>query len=118
VLGTIGGITGIQKNMHQQEDIPYAFEEQLNALISQPLDGLLFETFYDLDELILAIALAKEKAPDLPIIAQLTLQEVGITQNGIELNEAFQKLKDAGAHVVGLNCRFGPHHMIKSFESV
>mgnify|MGYP001245664630 FL=1 len=118
VLGTVGGITGIQKNMYLQEDIPYAFEEQLNALLSQPLDGLLFETFYDLDELILAITLAKEKAPELPIIAQLTIQEVGITQNGTDLNDAFQKLKAAGAHVVGLNCRFGPHHMIKSFETV
>lgn len=118
VVGTVGGITGIQKDMYVSEDIPFAFEEQLNALLSEELDGLLFETFYDLDELILAVSLAKEKAPDLPIIAQLTLQEVGITQNGKDLNDAFQALKNAGAHVVGLNCRFGPHHLTKSFESV
>ncbi|MFA8437976.1 bifunctional homocysteine S-methyltransferase/methylenetetrahydrofolate reductase [Pueribacillus sp. YX66] len=118
IVGTVGGITGIKKDVFSSEDIPFAFEEQLNALLTQNLDGILFETFYDLDELIFVIKLAKEKAPNLPIIAQLTLQDVGILQYGTDLNQAFKKLGEAGANVVGLNCRFGPHHITKSLELV
>lgn len=118
VVGTVGGITGIRKNIYSSEDIPFAFEEQLNALLKHKLDGLLLETFYDLDELIFVIKIIREKAPDLPIIAHLTLQDVGVLQDGTDLNHAFKSLGNAGADVVGLNCRFGPHHITKSLESV
>lgn len=118
VVGTVGGITGIKKKLFTSEDIPFAFEEQLNALLSENPDGLLLETFYDLNELIFVVNLAKEKAPNLPVIAQLTLQDVGVLQDGIDLNTAFRQLEKAGANVVGLNCRFGPHHLTKSLESV
>lgn len=118
VVGTVGGITGIRKNIGASEDIPFAFEEQLNALLKHQLDGLLLETFYDLEELTFVIQLAREKAPDIPIIAHVTLQDIGVLQGGVDLNFAFKSLKKAGADVVGLNCRFGPHHITKSLESV
>lgn len=118
IVGTVGGITGVRKNLHIVDDIPFAFEEQLNALLKHELDGLLFETFYDLNELIFVIRLAREKAPQIPIIAHLTLQSIGVLQDGTKLNDAFVSLEEAGADVVGLNCRFGPHHIVKSLELV
>lgn len=118
IVGTVGGITGVRKNLHIEDDIPFAFEEQLNALLKHELDGLLFETFYDLNELIFVIRLAREKAPQIPIIAHLTLQSIGVLQDGTKLNDAFVSLEEAGADVVGLNCRFGPHHIVKSLELV
>ncbi|PWA12396.1 bifunctional homocysteine S-methyltransferase/methylenetetrahydrofolate reductase [Pueribacillus theae] len=117
VVGTIGGISGVQQNAFPSEDIPFAFVEQLNALLTEKLDGFLLETFYDLEELLFVIKLIKEKT-NLPIIAQLTLQEISTLQDGTDLNEAFKQLESAGAHVIGLNCRFGPHHLTESLESV
>ena len=54
----------------------------------------------------------------MPIIANVSLHEVGYLQNGMHLSEAFSILEQLGADVVGVNCRLGPHHTIRSLEQV
>ena len=38
------------------------------------------------------------------------------TLDGVEFHEAFRRLKDAGADVVGFNCTRGPEELIKLVE--
>jgi methionine synthase / methylenetetrahydrofolate reductase(NADPH) len=116
VLGTIGGNRGLRPNMVPMEEIKRSFREQLYCLLLEGVDGIILETYYDLDELQSVLSIAR-KETNLPIIAQLTLPELGMTQNRIPVNEAFQQLEAIGADIVGLNCRLGPHHMIKSLEA-
>jgi methionine synthase / methylenetetrahydrofolate reductase(NADPH) len=117
VLGTMGGNRGIKPNSITIEEIKRSFREQLYCLLLEGVDGILLETFYDLEELETVLAIAR-KETKLPIIAQVSLQEPGILQNLTPVNEAFNSLETLGADVVGLNCRLGPHHMLLALEQI
>ena len=115
VVGTIGGVRGLKGTAHALEEIVDALTEQATILIDEGVDGLLLETFYDLEEL-KAVIEAIRPLTTLPIIAQVSMQEAGILQGGILFNDALKQLATCGADVVGANCNLGPHHTIRSFE--
>lgn len=117
VLGTIGGNRGIKPNSITIEEIKRSFREQLYCLLFEEVDGILLETYYDLGELETVLTIAR-KETKLPIVAQVSLSEIGILQDQTPINEALKRLEAIGADVVGLNCRLGPHHMLKSLEQV
>lgn len=117
VLGTIGGNRGIRPSAISIEEIKRSFREQLYCLLLEGVDGILLETFYDMEEIETVLAIAR-KETDLPIIAQVSLQEIGIMQDQTPLQVVFDKLEQIGADIVGLNCRLGPHHMIASLEQI
>jgi methionine synthase / methylenetetrahydrofolate reductase(NADPH) len=117
ILGTIGGIHGSRTSIGTKEEIKRSFREQLYCLLLEGIDGLLLETYYDFDELTTVLKIAREET-DIPIITNVSMHEAGVLQNGMELADALQQLDDLGADVVGINCRLGPHHMLKSLEFV
>ncbi|MFC5714195.1 bifunctional homocysteine S-methyltransferase/methylenetetrahydrofolate reductase [Thalassorhabdus alkalitolerans] len=117
VLATIGGIRGVQKTDYENDDILSALKEQAKALLSEKPDGLILETFYNYEEVQSAVQMLR-KMTDLPIVAQVSLGEVGVLHGGISVTEAFQTLAAQGADVVGLNCRMGPYHILRSLENV
>ncbi|MEH7416937.1 bifunctional homocysteine S-methyltransferase/methylenetetrahydrofolate reductase [Neobacillus drentensis] len=117
VLGTIGGNRGIKTSSITIEELKRSFREQLYCLLLEGVDGLLFETFYDLEELETVLTIAR-KETKLPIIAQVSLQDPGFLQDRTPVNDALKRLEGLGADVVGLNCRLGPHHMLLALEQV
>lgn len=117
VVGTIGGMRNFKLKELTNVEWETAFLEQVDALLSEDIDGLLLETFYDFDEIQEAVTLIKKRT-SLPLIAQVSLGDVGVLQGGIPLAHALQTLEDLGADVVGLNCRMGPYHMARSLEEV
>lgn len=117
VLGTIGGIRDFQVRGLSQAGIERALLEQCESLLDERVDGLLLETYYDLEELVAAVTALRTRT-DLPLIAHVTLHEAGVLQGGVTLAEALARLEACGADVVGLNCRLGPYHMIRSLETV
>jgi methionine synthase I (cobalamin-dependent)/5,10-methylenetetrahydrofolate reductase len=117
VLGTIGGLRSVNKSAITIEEIKRTFREQLYVLLHEDVDGLLLETYYDLEELKTVLAIAR-KETDKPIIAHVTLHDVGVLQDGTPLADALSQLEQLGADVVGLNCHLGPYHMIRSLEEV
>ncbi|WP_060787855.1 bifunctional homocysteine S-methyltransferase/methylenetetrahydrofolate reductase [Geobacillus zalihae] len=117
VLGTIGGLRTLNKSVVTLEEVKRTFREQLFVLLAEGVDGVLFETYYDLEELETVLAIAR-KETDLPIIAHVSLHEVGVLQDGTPLADALARLEALGADVVGLNCRLGPYHMLRSLEEV
>ncbi|WP_342513723.1 bifunctional homocysteine S-methyltransferase/methylenetetrahydrofolate reductase [Sporosarcina sp. FSL K6-1522] len=117
VLGTIGGIRGIRKSDATLNDITKIVQQQADALLSGNPDGLLLETYYDFEELSTVVSHLRTLT-DTPIIAQVSMHEPGILQNGLSLNDALHQLEALGADVVGVNCRLGPHHTVQAFEGV
>lgn len=117
VIGTIGGIHGTQTLLGSEEEIKRSFREQLYCLLLEGVDGLILETYYNLDELKTVLAIAREET-NLPIITNVSMHEAGILENGIPLSKALHELETLGADVVGINCRLGPYHMVKSLEEV
>jgi methionine synthase / methylenetetrahydrofolate reductase(NADPH) len=117
VLGTIGGNRGIKPSTLSIEELKRSFREQLYCLLLEGVDGILLETFYDFEELETVLTIAR-KETKLPIIAQVSLHEPGILQDQTPINDAFTRLENLGADVIGLNCRLGPHHMLKTLEQI
>lgn len=117
VVGTIGGIHGTGITTELTEEIKRSFREQLYCLLLEGVDGLLLETYYDLDELKTVLQIAREET-DLPIITNVSMHEAGVLESGISLTNALGELEQLGADVVGVNCRLGPYHIHQALESV
>lgn len=117
VLGNIGGIHGAQTLIETEEEIKRSFREQLYCLLLEDVDGLILETYYNLDELKTVLKIAREET-ELPIVTNVSMHEPGVLENGLALTEALKQLEALGADVVGVNCRLGPSQMVTSLESV
>ncbi len=94
-----------------------AFQEQIAVLWEAGADLLLFETFSSLDELELAVEIAKEVC-DLPVVASLTFTEDHRTPTGNTPDEVVTRLRAAGADVIGINCSVGPTQMLRTLNLV
>ncbi|CAN7459394.1 bifunctional homocysteine S-methyltransferase/methylenetetrahydrofolate reductase [Paenibacillus sp. LjRoot153] len=117
VVGAIGSIrAGKRKNVRTSE-VEQSLREQISILLDSPVDGLLLETFYDLEELQLALRIIRSMS-QLPVICQFANEGTGSTQDGVPLQEAFLRLRDEGADVIGFNCRVGPNGILRSMEKI
>lgn len=118
VLGTIGASRSLRHCELSLAAIVAETVEQANYLLETgQVDGLLLETYYDLEELV-AVLKALRPLTDLPIVTNITLQEVGLTADGQPAAEVLAQLSQLGADVVGLNCHLGPAHMLQSLENL
>ena len=91
------------------------FVEQITALVEAGVDLLCLETFFDLNEIHAAILAAREVC-DLPIMAQLTLEEDGNSLDGSPPETFGRQLQIWGADIIGANCGVGPQVMLDSME--
>ncbi|MCP1534255.1 bifunctional homocysteine S-methyltransferase/methylenetetrahydrofolate reductase [Bacillus velezensis] len=117
VLGTMGGIRTFNKNAYSLEEIKRSFREQLYLLLHEETDGLLLETYYDLEEAREVLKIAR-KETELPIMLNVSMHEQGVLQDGTPLREALRSIADLGADITGINCRLGPYHMIEALTEV
>lgn len=99
ILGTVGGFRGIKQEDISLQTILYHTEIQIDTLIEEGVDALLFETYYDLEELTNVISRTRKKY-DIPIIAQLTASNTNYLVNGQAINEGLKQLVQCGANIV------------------
>jgi len=116
VVGSIGSIIAGRVRTAPLNFLRAQYEEQASALLQAGVDGIMLETFQDLEELLLALDVIRGLT-ELPIIAQLATLEVGRTRDGYTVSDAFRYLQQARADVVGLNCRLGPAEMLRTLEN-
>ena len=95
-----------------------SFREQMEALVEGGVDLLILETFGYLEEIHQAMLAAKEVAPSLPLIAQVTIDEDGNCLDGSDPQTFVPKLAEWGADVIGCNCSVGPVAMLDAMERV
>jgi len=93
------------------------FREQAEALLEGPVDLFILETFRDLNEMGAAIAAVRSLC-DLPIVAQMAIEEHGNTLDGTPPERFGPELVRRGAHVVGVNCSVGPAAMLETVERI
>ncbi|MBW5444678.1 bifunctional homocysteine S-methyltransferase/methylenetetrahydrofolate reductase [Cohnella sp. CFH 77786] len=117
VVGAIGAFRAGRRKHVRMSGIKRDFEEQIGALLAAKPDGLLLETFFDLEELSLALRLIRDRS-DIPVICQFAVEDVARTHDGVPLGEAFQRLKGEGADVIGFNCRSGPNAILRAMETI
>ncbi len=90
--------------------------EQVIALAEGGVDLLLLETFSSLEQLLAALAAAKETG--LPVIASMAYLEGERTGNGTDPVLAAQRLSAAGADVIGANCGAGPREILLAIRQM
>jgi len=95
-----------------------AFREQIAALAEGGVDLLILETFGYLEELHQAMLAAREAAPKLPLVAQVTIDEDGNCLDGSDPETFSPRLAEWGADVIGCNCSVGPVAMLEAIERV
>jgi homocysteine S-methyltransferase len=93
-----------------------AFAEQIAALAEGGVDLLILETMMSLDEAEQAIAAAREAAPQLPVVALMTLDEESNCLDGSTPEQAAHRLTEAGADAIGCNCSVGPATVLTAIE--
>ncbi len=118
VAGSVGPI-GVQIEPLGKvsfEEARTAFAEQIRALAEGGVDLLMLETMTSLNEMHQAIQAAREAAPDLPVLAMMTIDEEGNTLDGSSPEVAAKKLTEWGADAVGCNCSAGPATILSAIE--
>ncbi|HEV2764233.1 MAG TPA: bifunctional homocysteine S-methyltransferase/methylenetetrahydrofolate reductase [Pyrinomonadaceae bacterium] len=91
------------------------FKEQAAALLEEGVDLFVLETFSDLAEMRQAIRAVRELC-DLPVVAQMTVNEDFNTTFGTTPEVFTSRLDEWGADVIGLNCGVGPAILLSAVE--
>lgn len=115
IVGSIGSILSGRVRTESLQSYRALYEEQASALLKGGVDGIMLETFEDLEELLLALEVM-HSLTDRPIFAHLATPQVGRTRDGYTVTKAFELLSNSGAEIMGLNCRLGPAEMLRTLE--
>ncbi len=118
VAGSLGplGISGDEAKA-RGIDRAECFREQIMGLLEGGAELLFFETFMDFEEMALAFQVQQELGDALAICSFACAAE-GRLSTGLPVVDAFTKLREAGARIVGVNCMNGPHGMVQLLERV
>jgi len=100
------------------EEAREAFRRQISALVEGGVDLVILETFGYVEELHQALLAARDVKPDMPVVAQVTIDEDGICLDGSTPETFTPRLEQWGVDVIGCNCSVGPVAMLDAIERV
>jgi len=117
VVGAIGPCGGVLQPYGDLDPgvVHAGVLRQVAGLVAGGVDALVVETMMDLEEALVALDAAQERAPGLPVLVSLTFQETPngpFTAFGQPPADAARRLVAAGAAAVGANCGTGPEAML------
>lgn len=94
------------------------FKEQIQPLIDGGVDLIILETFTLAEELVQAIRAAREINPEIPIVAQVTVNEERNLVSGDPLEKFVELVSQYKPDVIGFNCSVGPKPMLDALEKL
>jgi methionine synthase I (cobalamin-dependent)/5,10-methylenetetrahydrofolate reductase len=94
------------------------FVEQIEALLEAGVDLLVLETFSSPIELREAVLAARSVSSDLPIIAEVSVDEDGNTLAGASPAEVVEVLDALHVDVLGVNCGVGPQAALDAIQQM
>jgi methionine synthase / methylenetetrahydrofolate reductase(NADPH) len=112
IAGSIGPLGEVDE---PSDDRAAIFAEQAQLLEGRGVDLFLVETFFDLDELLTAIAAVRDVS-SLPIVALLTFDEDALTIGGVSAAAAAEALQGPDVAAVGANHGAGPQAALRAIE--
>jgi len=118
VAGAVGplGIRIEPLGKTAREEARAAFATQIRVLVDAGVDLLILETFGYLGELHQAILAAREVDANIPVVAQVTIDEDGNCLDGSSPEHYGARLTEWRADVIGCNCSVGPVAMLDALE--
>ena len=118
VVGSVGPTGEILQNnggTASEEEVYDAFVEQVSGLKEGGADGVVVETMISVEEALLAVRAAKEQY-DLVVMSTMMYDKGPrgwFTMMGDTPASATERLREAGADVVGANCGNGSDRMVE-----
>ncbi|GAA1174005.1 homocysteine S-methyltransferase family protein [Nesterenkonia xinjiangensis] len=94
----------------KQAEVRAMFEEMVGWAADEGADLIVGETFYYAGEALAALEIAR--SAELPVVLTLAPMAFEEMADGLGVVETCQRLEQAGADVVGLNCFRGPETMM------
>ena len=110
-----GSIGPLGESGGPDEERRAIFAEQAQLLEGRGVDLFMIETFYDLDELVTAIATVREVSA-LPIVALLTFDEDAQTLGGVSAEQAAAALNELDVAAIGANHGVGLQAALRAIE--
>ena len=110
IAGAVGP-TGVNFGIASQSErrlARFALAEQIDTLVLAGVDAIMLETFGSILEMEVAIAVAKERGPRVPVIAMMVFDANAKSDGGLAPADIADRMISAGADVVGGNCGIGP----------
>ena len=95
-----------------------AFTEQIRALVAAGVDMLVIETISALNEAREALEAARDAAPNLPVLAMVTVDDESNCLDGSSPQQAAALLAECGASAIGVNCSTGPATVLTAIEAM
>jgi homocysteine S-methyltransferase len=113
VAGSVGPLVAIKGEERERADpeMEDFFRVHCSALAEGGVDLLLLETFSSLQQLKLAVKVARETG--LPVSASLAFLEGGRSGDGSSVESFCQAMESVGADIIGANCGAGPLELLK-----
>ena len=110
-----GDLTTVGEPLEPYGDMEYEelldiYKEQIAVLAGAGADLLVAETMLSIDECACAVEAARAVC-DLPVMCSLTVDANGRVLFGGSAAEGVERLQDAGACAVGVNCSVGPDQL-------
>ena len=119
VVGAVGplGVRIEPFGATSREEAFAHFQRQVKGLLAGGVDGFILETFSDVDEIHEALRAVKSLS-ELPVIAQMTVGDDGLTLYGTAPETFARALTLWGADAVGVNCSVGPAGVLEAVEKL
>ncbi len=117
VLGDIGPCGGFLEPLGEirEDELEATWREAIGAMLEVGVDGIIFETMTAVEEIVLAIRVAREMGAPL-IVASMAYDTVRggyKTMMGVTPGDGVRACVEAGAHIVGANCgRLEPEEFV------
>jgi len=100
----------------RQAEVRGMFEEMVGWAVEGGADMIIGETFYYAGEALAALEVAK--ATGLPVVVTIAPMAMEEMADGVGIVETCQRLEQAGADVVGMNCFRGPETMLPWLKQI
>lgn len=100
----------------RQAEVRAMFDEMVGWAVEGGADLIIGETFYYAGEALAALEVAK--ATGLPVVLTIAPMALNELADGVGIVETCQRLEQAGADVVGMNCFRGPDTMLPWLKEI
>jgi betaine-homocysteine S-methyltransferase len=103
-------------NPQSQAEVRAMFEEMVGWAVEEGADIIIGETFYYAGEALAALEIAKASGLEVVLtLAPMAFEEMA---DGVSVVETAQRLEQAGADVVGMNCFRGPDTLLPYIRQI
>ena len=118
IAGSIGPLgMGPEIGQLSREEILEIYREQALALEERGVDLFILETFSNIDILLAAVDAIRSFSL-LPVVAQLTFSEEGMSLDGTRPADAAARLAARNIQAIGANCTLGPQSLLPVLEGL